>query len=74
VLSPSTGPVDTGTKLVNYFKLQSVVHYLVVDTSKQVVLHYFRGSNGKPELKVIESGSIEFGQPGLTLSLADVFE
>ncbi len=74
VLSPSTGPIDTGVKLVNYFKLPTVAHYLVVNTTKKVVLHYFRGADGTPELKVIESGSIEFGQPGLTLSLADVFE
>jgi Uma2 family endonuclease len=74
VLSPSTGPVDTNVKLVNYFKLPSVSHYLVVNITKKVVLHYFRGADGKPELKVVESGSIAFGQQGLTLSLAAVFE
>jgi Uma2 family endonuclease len=74
VLSPSTGPVDTGTKLINYFKLPSVVHYLVVNATKKIVLHYFRGVEGTPQLKVVESGSIELGQPKLTIDLADVFE
>jgi Uma2 family endonuclease len=38
VLSPSTGPIDTGVKLLNYFSIPSVTHYLVVNTSKRVVL------------------------------------
>ncbi len=73
VLSPSTGPVDTGTKLVNYFKVPSIAHYLVVNTKKHVVLHYFRGTGGQPELKVIEAGSIVLNPPGVTLQLADLF-
>jgi Uma2 family endonuclease len=73
VLSPSTGPVDTGTKLVNYFKVPSIAHYLVVNTKKQVVLHYFRGANGQPELTVIEAGDVALDPPGLTIKLADLF-
>ena len=74
VLSPSTGPVDTGAKLVNYFKLPSVTHYLVVNTAKKVVLHYFRGAEGPPELKVVEGGAIDFEHAGLSLNLTGVFE
>lgn len=74
VLSPSTGPVDTGTKLVNYFKLPSVAHYLVVDTKAKSVLHYFRGAEGTPELKLVERGAIDFGHAGLAVDLAEVFE
>jgi Uma2 family endonuclease len=48
VLSPSTGPVDTGTKLVNYFKLSSVAHYLVVNTSKTVVLTTSAAQKARP--------------------------
>jgi Uma2 family endonuclease len=47
VLSPSTGPVDTGLKLLNYFSIPSVEHYLVVNTSNRVVLHYARGDDGQ---------------------------
>lgn len=45
-----------------------------MNTTKNVILHYFRGADGKPELKVAESGVIGFGHAGLTLDLADVFE
>ena len=72
VLSPSTGPVDTGTKLINYFRLPSVRHYLVIDTARKVLLHYFRSANGGPELRLIEEGTIDLGD-GLTLGLADIF-
>ena len=72
VLSRSTGPVDTGSKLINYFKLPSLKHYLVVDTTRQVVLHYFRGSDGRATLKVVEQGQIDFGD-GLAISLEELF-
>jgi len=74
VLSPSTGPVDTSVKLINYFKLPSVNHYLVLDTRTQSVLHYFLGADGTPQMKLVESGVIELGHAALTLRLADMFE
>ena len=72
VLSPSTGPVDTGVKLVNYFKVPSLKHYLVVNTTRHVVLHYYRGSDGSAELKVVEQGQIDFGD-GLSIGLDELF-
>jgi Uma2 family endonuclease len=74
VLSPSTGPVDTGLKLLNYFTVPSVQHYLVVNTSKRVVLHYARGDDGKPTLHSVSEGELRLDPPGLTIALADLFE
>lgn len=71
--SPSTGPVDTGTKLVNYFKLPAVAHYLVVNTTKRIVLHYFRGADGKPAMNVVEGGHLTLDPPGLSLLVVDFF-
>lgn len=74
VLSPSTGPVDTGVKLLNYFSVASVQHYLVVNTLKRVVLHYTRGADGKPVMHTLSEGELRLDPPGLTVSLADIFE
>ena len=37
VLSPSTKHVDTGKKLEGYFRVPSIVHYLVVDPERRMV-------------------------------------
>lgn len=73
VLSPSTGPVDTGTKLLNYFSIASVQHYLVVDTTKRTVLHYRRGPDGSPALQAVSAGELHLDPPGLTIAIADLF-
>jgi Uma2 family endonuclease len=73
VLSPSTGPVDTGLKLLYYFSVPSVRHYLVVNTSKRVVLHYARGSDGQPTLHTVSEGDLRLDPPGLTIAVADLF-
>lgn len=73
VLSPSTGPVDTGLKLLNYFSLPSVQHYLVIDTTKRTVLHYVRASDGQPTLHTVSSGALHLEPPGLTIAIAELF-
>ncbi len=73
VVSPSTGPVDTSTKLVNYMSLPSVAHYLVVRTPERLVLHYSRGPEGNPVLATVRDGAIVLDPPGLSLSLAEIF-
>ena len=73
VLSPSTGPVDTGLKLLNYFTVPSVQHYLVVNTTKHTVLHYMRGPDGQPTLRTVSEGDLRLDPPGLTIAVADLF-
>ena len=75
VLSPSTGPIDTGRKLSNYFLLETVQHYLVVDTTKRLVLHYVRGTDGLPIMRApISTGDVVLDPPGLSISIAEIFE
>lgn len=74
VLSPSTGPVDNGLKLANCFSLPSVRHYLVVDTTKEQVLHYVRDASGQPVMHPpVLSGDINLTPPGLVIALAEIF-
>lgn len=74
VLSPSSGPIDTGLKLANYFTLASVQHYLVINTVQRVVQHYARDANGKPMMRpLVTEGEIVLDPPGLTLTLDEIF-
>ncbi len=36
VLSPSTAAIDHGRKLSNYFSLDSVQHYLILDPDRHI--------------------------------------
>lgn len=73
VLSPSTGWFDTGQKLDGYFRVPSVMHYLIVDPKKQMVIHHRRGSEDLIETRIVSAGAIDLNPPGLILRLDEVF-
>jgi Uma2 family endonuclease len=72
VMSPSTRPIDAGGKLLDYFRVPSIQHYLLVRTDRAVVIHHRRTGAGI-ETRLIGSGSIELDPPGISIALADVF-
>ena len=73
VLSPSTGPIDTSTKLANYFTIPSVAHYLIVNTVTQSVSHYSRGQVGRPSMVTVSEGELVLEPPGLSLKVNQFF-
>ncbi|WP_430913729.1 Uma2 family endonuclease [Methylobacterium sp. sgz302541] len=73
VLSPGTQATDTGEKLGGYFKLASVMHYLIVDPRKRLVIHHRRGEGELIETRIVSAGSLDLTPPGLSLSLAEAF-
>lgn len=73
VTSPSSEARDAGTKLAGYFKLPSLVHYLIVDPDDQLVVHHHRGEDDTIVTRVVEHGEFVLDPPRLTLRLADLF-
>lgn len=73
VLSESTAARDTTRKLIGYFSLPSVVHYLILDPEIRAVVHYKRGEGGVIETRVVESGALRLDPPGLEVAVADLF-
>jgi Uma2 family endonuclease len=73
VLSPSTRHIDAGLKLVGYFRLPSVQHYLIVDPTQPVVIHHSRGTDAIVT-RIITEGRIALDPPGLELDLAEVYD
>ena len=73
VPSPSMRCIDASTKLMGYFKLPSVQHYLIVDTDKLPVLHHQRQSENTILTHIIHDGLIAFDPPGITISVASLF-
>ncbi|GAB6842805.1 Uma2 family endonuclease [Methylorubrum rhodinum] len=74
VLSPSTASIDFSDNLDGYFQIPSVAHYLIVDPRRSAVIHYRRGDGDLIETRIASSGELRLDPPGLTLSVAALFE
>jgi Uma2 family endonuclease len=73
VLSPSTAHTDTSAKLIGYFKLASVRHYLVIDPEARTLTHHARGDDGAVVARTLTSGTLRLDPPGIALQIADLF-
>lgn len=71
VVSPSSHKRDTGSKLADYFRLPSLRHYLVVDTTRRVIVHHRRDEAGAIATSIVHDGPIRLDPPGIELT--DVF-
>jgi Uma2 family endonuclease len=73
VLSPSTQRIDVSVKLAGYFRLASVMHYLIVDLSQRLVVHHARGGGDTIITRIVTDGRIALDPPGLELAMSDIF-
>lgn len=73
VISPSTHKVDTHQKLGDYFRIASVRHYLIVNTSRPTVVHHERGEDGEVRSRIATGGELQLVPPGLVLETASLF-
>jgi Uma2 family endonuclease len=67
VLSPSTRARDAGAKLDDYFRLPSVLHYLLLKTENQTVIHHRRDGTGDIATRIFREGPIVLEPPGIVL-------
>ena len=74
VLSKSTQHIDSGVKLPSYFRLPSVMHYLIVDPDRPLVIHHARATDDSILTRIVRAGAIPLDPPGIILSLADIYE
>ena len=70
VLSPSTRSVDSGRKLADYFTLDSVRHYLMVNADKLQVIHHERQADGTIITRIIAAGELRLDPPGITVAVS----
>ena len=73
VLSPSTRHIDLSAKLADYFRLPSVVHYLIIDPNKPRIVHHARGTGDTILTRIVTDGSITLDPPGIELTMAAVY-
>lgn len=70
VASPSSERLDTEVKLVDYFSVASIQHYLVVLPEQRVVVHHQRGDGGAINTRIVRDGEIVLSPPGITVPIA----
>lgn len=69
ILSPRTQGIDTGTKLIDYFRVPSICHYVILRTDRKAVIHHRRIGDNDVQTHIHQSGTIEFDPPGLALDV-----
>ena len=67
VLSPSTGSLDTTTKLDGYFRVSSLRHYLIVNPAKRRLIHHARDEAGTITTRILGDGPLHLDPPGIVL-------
>jgi Uma2 family endonuclease len=72
VISPSSEAVDTGDKLIGYFRVPSVAHYLIVHPLQRVVTHHARGAGDLIETRIKADGELRLDPPGLSLPVVEL--
>jgi Uma2 family endonuclease len=72
VVSPSSERRDTDAKLVDYFSLPSIRHYLIFFPQKGAVVHHAKDDRGGIATNILHSGTIRLDPPGMDLPLEDV--
>jgi Uma2 family endonuclease len=74
VLSPSTGRIDASLKLAGYFRVPSVMHYLIVDPDEPLIIHHARTTGDSILTHIVREGAIALDPPGLRLPVAEIYE
>lgn len=72
VASPSTRDRDAGAKLADYFRLDSVAQYLIVDPDARLVVHHRRLGPDEIATRIVRAGVLTLDPPGVTLALAEL--
>ena len=73
VLSPRTKHVDTGSKLAGYFRVPSVIHYLILDPVRRVVILHKRAAGDLIETRIATEGTLDLTPPGLGVPVIELF-
>jgi Uma2 family endonuclease len=73
VASPSSERDDTADKLVEYFSVPSIRHYLIVNPEKRVVIHHARNEAGQIATRILSTGEVDFTPPGMAVAVPDLF-
>ncbi|MEQ1576889.1 MAG: Uma2 family endonuclease [Hyphomicrobium sp.] len=73
VTSPSSEVRDHSSKLADYFTLPSIVHVLIVDPVKKLVIQHSRGTGADLLTRILRDGDITLDPPRVVVPVASFF-
>jgi Uma2 family endonuclease len=73
VLSPGNAMTDLRDKLRGYFRVASVMHYLIVDPDKRMVIHHARGTADVVATRIVSEGALWLEPPGIEIAVTALF-
>jgi Uma2 family endonuclease len=73
VNSPSSKRLDPGSKLVDYFSLPSLAHYLVINAIRRVIVHHARDDASAIRTSIHHDGRLTLDPPGIEIDVAACF-
>lgn len=74
VLSPTSVKRDLSDKVIGYFQVQTIAHYLVIDPIENVLIWHRRCVGGGLEPPaVLKEGVVAFDPPGIALDITVLF-
>ena len=75
IVSPSSEARDVHEKMIDYFAIKSVCHYIIVFEDRGCVVHHRRKNAAeKVETTFVTSGEIELTPPGIRISVSDLLQ
>jgi Uma2 family endonuclease len=72
VLSPTMRRIDVSRKLVDYFQVPTVQHYLIVFADRVRAIHHRRAGD-RIETRVLSEGDVTLDPPGIAVPLASFY-
>jgi Uma2 family endonuclease len=73
VVSASSAYRDETQKLIEYFQVTSVQHYLLISPDQNLVVHFRRGEAADTvETRFVSDGTIDLTPPGFSVFVADL--
>ena len=72
-LSPSTERFDSSDKLVDYFTVPSIRHYVIVSLKRRAISHHKRIEGPVIPTQILRDGELVLDPPGIAISVANVF-
>ena len=69
VISPGTEVIDTTVKLLEYFSVPSIRHYLIVSPEPKAIIHHQRAGDGTVTTRIVHGGDLRLDPPGLVLAV-----
>ncbi len=73
VASPSTMRLDKSDKLIGYFAVESVQHYLIIHIGEARIIHHQRQGDGTILTRLLSSGPLRLDPPGIEIDVTELF-